>query len=500
MPQTTFLFVYFFYGLSFFTMSVVISLEVRRCSDSRLRLALYFLAGFGIIHGAFEWMDLFQNMCSLATALRGSLSWESLHLVILAISFVLLSIFGSTLLTPKENNLRINVFVPLILVFVWSVGLLILSRNFPLSAGFWQVGDVWTRYVLAIPSALLACLGLIMQQREFRRVGMAQFGQDSLWAAVAFGWYGLVGQVFTSPSPLPPSNVLNTALFMQVFGFPVQILRALSALAVAVFVIRFLRSFEVETQRHIEELKAAQLEAAERRDALRGEFLHRVVAAQEAERQRIARELHDETGQALTGIGLGLRGITSQLHQDPEKAAMNLKRLEGMAAQSIEELQRLIADLRPSHLDDLGLPAALRWYCGELQTRVPLQVSLEILGRDQEIQPEMKITLFRVVQEALTNVIRHSQAAHATVRLYFQPKSVSVQVEDDGVGFDTSLIMDRRHPSWGLMGMEERASLLGGTLSLRSSPGKGTLVVVTIPSDQIPDNEVNNGDSLSIGG
>jgi signal transduction histidine kinase len=189
-------------------------------------------------------------------------------------------------------------------------------------------------------------------------------------------------------------------------------------------VIRFLRSFEVETQRKIAALQAERLEEAQRRENMYGELLRRVVEAQETERQRVARELHDETGQALTAIGLGLRGATTILHQDAEKAALNLRKLEGMVAASLNELQRLIADLRPSHLDDLGLPAALRWYCNALKDRVGLVVKFEIQGQSCELPSEVKIALFRVAQEALTNVVKHAQAKSASVFLCYQPEGV----------------------------------------------------------------------------
>jgi signal transduction histidine kinase len=263
-----------------------------------------------------------------------------------------------------------------------------------------------------LPGATLACTGLIVQQREFRRAGMAQFGQDSLWAAVAFGWYGLAGQIFTRPSALPPSHILNSVLFMDVLGFPVQLFRAAAAVVVAIFVLRFLRAFEVETQREIAELQAARLEEAQRREVVHRELLRRVVGAQEAERQRVARELHDETGQSLTALGLGLRGVTNILRQDADKAENNLRMLEGLVARSLDELQRLISDLRPSHLDDLGLPAALRWYTNEIQNRLPLKVNVEISGEPRELPAELKTAIFRVAQEALTNVIKHSDASN----------------------------------------------------------------------------------------
>jgi signal transduction histidine kinase len=320
---------------------------------------------------------------------------------------------------------------------------------------------------------------------------MEQFGRAALLAAIAFALYGLLGQTFVRASLLPPSTVVNQDLFLRTFGFPIQLLRAGAAVVSAWAVIRFLRSFEVETQRKIATLQEAQLHEAQRREALRGELLKQIVSAQEAERQRIARELHDVTGQSLTAIGLGLRGISHTLRQDTDKAAENVRQLEGFVARTLDELQHLIADLRPSHLDDLGLPAALRWYAGEVQNRVPLSITVDINGEPCPIDPAANTALFRVAQEALTNVVKHAQATKATVRLSYLPNVVILQVEDDGCGFDVRAQTQR--PAWGLLGMEERATLLGGHVTIQSQPGRGAQIEMMIPYHPKP--EVSDDDA-----
>ena len=345
----------------------------------------------------------------------------------------------------------------------------------------------------------MASIGLVVQQREFRKAGMARFGQDSLWAAIAFTWYGVIGQVFTRPSMLWPSTILNSVGFSEVFGFPVQLFRASVAVIASVFVVRFLRASEVEIQQHIDELNEARVLEAEKKEALRRELLKRVVAAQEAERQRIARELHDETGQSLTAIGLGLRGIASTVRVDVDRAAGNLRNIEALAVSALDELRRLIADLRPSHLDDLGLPATLRWYAGEVQTRVGINIDVIISGGECDMTPEASITMFRIAQEALTNVIKHAESKNVEIQLNFGPEDVTLSVRDDGKGFKVSrrMLMDR---AWGLLGMEERASLLNGSFEIQSAPRKGTEVKVTIPCHQKPKELMDEEDSTVISG
>lgn len=474
--------IYFLYGLAFFCMGLIVWLERGRGSDRRLRHALRPLAAFGIIHGIHEWLEMFDIMGMLPGQEADDILWDGVLLALLAFSFLSLAAFGASLLSPNERFRRISLLLPLLLAAVWVFGLLVMRSRYMVDQELMDVADVWTRYILGIPAALTASIGLIYQQRAFRRAGMTRFGRDSLWAAVAFAWYGLLGQAFTRSSSLPPSDAINQEMFLEVFGFPVQLMRAAAAVVAAIFVIRFLRAFEVERRAQIAQLQAARLREAEEREALRGEMLARIVAAQEAERQRIARELHDETGQALTATGLGLRGVAATFHEHPNRAASNLNQLEKMVSRALTELQRLIADLRPSHLDDLGLPATLRWWAEEVEGRGSLTVNVKVYGEERELTPAVKLALFRVTQEALTNTIKHGQATCADVSLTFGEQYVTVVVVDNGRGFDLGQVMsDRVHQSWGLLGMQERASLLGGQVQVESRPGLGTTVTITIP-------------------
>jgi signal transduction histidine kinase len=334
-----------------------------------------------------------------------------------------------------------------------------------------------------MPASVLTAIGLVVQQRAFRRSGLIRFGQDALWAAITFGWYGLFGQIFSRVTPLTLSHYVNEKMFLEVFGFPIQMFRAITAVAAATFVMRFLRAFQVETDRKIAELQAAQLEQSHQRETMRGELFRRVVAAQEAERQRIARDLHDETGQSLTAIGMGLRGLAGKLSARNKDALGTLHKLEVLTADSLKELQRLMTDLRPSHLDDLGLSAALRWYSTKIMEHSSLHIRVDIHGEERELDDAMKITIFRVVQECLNNIIKHSQATHVNIHLHFEEKAVRISVFDNGVGFDRDQVQKRRtsRPSLGLAGMEERAALLSGTVSIQSRPGYGTEVEVIIP-------------------
>lgn len=497
--------VYFIYGLAFFSMGLLVAVEGGRASDVRLRRALPPLAGFGIVHAAHEWTEMYVLMGHPATATEVTIMW-ALQIATLAFSFISLTAFGSFLLAENEVTRRLFLLIPIGLEAVWVFGLYSFRGQYT-GQILWDVADTWTRYTLAMPASVLTAIGLVVQQRAFRRSGLIRFGQDALWAAITFAWYGLLGQFFARNTPLFPSNIINQQTFFELFGFPIQMFRAVTAVAAALFVIRFLRAFQVETERKIADLQKARLEESQQREILRGELFRRVVAAQEAERQRISRDLHDETGQALTAIGMGLRGLSGKLGPRNKEALGTLHKLETLTTDSLKELQRLITDLRPSHLDDLGLSAALRWYAGRIQEHSTISIRVDIVGEECDLDEAMRITIFRIIQESLNNIIKHAHATQANIYLRFEEKNVRINVRDNGIGFDLDRRKEQRtrRPCLGLVGMEERAALLGGTVSVQSRPGYGTEVEALIPYHHVSVDfrsleEVKDDHTSAIGG
>ncbi|MBI2201617.1 MAG: GAF domain-containing sensor histidine kinase [Armatimonadetes bacterium] len=224
--------------------------------------------------------------------------------------------------------------------------------------------------------------------------------------------------------------------------------------------------------------RARLYEEVREKEALRGRLLEKLISAHEDERRRIARELHDEAGQALTALILNL-----QVAEQSEKPLppQQLARLRGIAEDTLAELRRMIYDLRPSILDDLGLAAAIRWYAKETIEPKGVQVTMSISGLNERLPSYIETAVFRIVQEALTNVLKHASATHTTVEVAHRDSRVQMVIFDDGQGFDLSSVSTHREGGMGLLGMRERAELLGGTLTIHSEPGGGTRLEVAIP-------------------
>jgi signal transduction histidine kinase len=221
-------------------------------------------------------------------------------------------------------------------------------------------------------------------------------------------------------------------------------------------------------------------ELAEKRGQLQS-LSRKLIEAQEAERRAVARELHDDFGQALTAIRLNLKKGGSDLSESIQ-----------LVDQALQRMRELAQDLRPSILDDLGLPAALRWYVAREAKRAGLEPRLEVADLPR-LPAAVETTCFRLVQEALTNIVRHGHARQVEIELAAREGSLFLTVRDDGKGFDPRAALRRaaQGHSVGLLGMKERVSLAGGELEIDSAPGHGTLIRARFPMEGVQDGASN---------
>ncbi len=222
------------------------------------------------------------------------------------------------------------------------------------------------------------------------------------------------------------------------------------------------------------------------KERVRGQLLEKVMVAQEEERKRIARELHDDTGQAITSLMVGLRsaGDSSEPSLRPR-----FELLRNIAAQTLESVKRLARELRPPLLDDLGLAAALERNVASFQANFGLNADLQMAGfrNGDRLPPQIELSLYRIIQEALTNIAKHAKAKNACVVVERKAGGVKAIIEDDGCGFDVTAVLNAQadESRLGLHGMRERAELMGGRVQLESTLGRGSSVFVEIPLKEL---------------
>jgi signal transduction histidine kinase len=227
----------------------------------------------------------------------------------------------------------------------------------------------------------------------------------------------------------------------------------------------------------LDELDQSLVKAREYQVRLR-QMSSQVLTAQEEERKRIARELHDDTAQALTSVLVRLRLLERSLRD--KRLQRGLGELRDLTGSTLEGVRRLAIDLRPPMLDDLGLEAALQSHVQDFSQRWPIKATF-VGCRLARLPAEVELVLYRIVQEALSNVAKHANASQVLVRLTRRGRTLRLLVEDDGCGFDVEGTKHSRESGLGLFGMEERLALVGGSLRVESSVGGGTRVTAEVP-------------------
>jgi len=206
----------------------------------------------------------------------------------------------------------------------------------------------------------------------------------------------------------------------------------------------------------------------------------RLQTVREEERTTVAREIHDELGQALTAIKIDLTAVLRELPTDEGPIVQRSQSTLILLDEAIESVRKIATELRPGILDDLGLVAAVEWAAEEFQARTGTKCEVSLPDADIAMDPECTTALFRIFQETLTNVARHAKATKVSARLSKESGNVFLEVQDNGRGIDEKHLSAAR--SLGIMGMRERALLLGGDFTVRGAPGKGTTVEVRIPN------------------
>jgi signal transduction histidine kinase len=477
--------VYFIYGMAFFGMGLTLALESEHSPSMTNNRLLRWLAAFGMIHGTHEWIESYLIQFSL-TGLPTPTWIPGVRIIFLFSSFSALVIYGAlTLRVSPQISKTMRIF-GLSLMGIYILGILTSALTTYGISSLFRVYtmDGLTRYLLAVPGAGLTALAIRSEAIGARREGKKDLAGFFHGAAVGFGIYAIT-QILVPSMEMFPANILNASVFRDFAGFPIQVVRTLAAITITICLLRASQISERDRQEKVLATQNERMQALEQvqinlleREALRRELLRHIVRAQEDERSRISREIHDETSQVLTAFSLDLATLQNTL---PAKSGSKtlVDRLQSLSKQMSQGLYHLVLDLRPAQLDNLGLNSALE-YLEENYLAKGLQIDFKISGKTRRLDPIIETVFFRVAQEALTNVLRHAGVNTAEMEMVYQPGQTILKVSDGGVGFDPRQPFTPPH-GWGLEGMRERVESVEGELEVVSSPGQGTTITVTIP-------------------
>ena len=471
--------VFFVYGLSFFAMGLAVWLKTNRSSRLELARSLRYLGYFGLAHGLAEWGWVFIPIQETYVPTPAIAAFRIVHLLLIASSFTLLFRFGAELISQKHVRNRWLLNVPSAIYSLWLVSFIV----YPFFSGrdiktWFRISDIWARYLLAFPGALLTGAGLIGQVKKFRESGYGELTGYLRRAGATFVSYAILAGVFVPNGGFFPSTIVNARHFFRLTGIPVEILRALAAGATAYFMIRVLDLFDIENQR--------RLEAAETSRAIY------------EERDRIARELHDGVVQSIYGAGLSLESVLVVLKADAAKAEAEIRETLHKLNEMISDLRYYINELRPEQGSPATLSAALGNLVAEISRVTPATIKLDVPDdAGQILGPRAIGQVLQVVREALTNSVKHSGARSVEVSAKPTAGHLLISVKDDGIGFDRSTVNAPIGPGQqrGLKNMSTRAGILGGRLQIKSAPGCGTEVVLEVPLRSDGHGSVEGADS-----
>ena len=474
--------VYFVYGLAFFSMGLILVLEVTRNSSLEQKYLLLPLAIFGLLHGVHEWLEIFtlQNE-QLHGDLPAWMAW--FRLTLLAFSFIGLWFYGWQAFQVARKQINPFTFfglatLPLYILFI----LFDVFYAFYLDdiTPFRMTGGL-VRYLLAVPGAAITSLGLRAGANRAKSNNRQPLDTHLNWTALGFAFYSITQLVVPKMNTLAAS-LINAEAFVQITGIPIQIFRTFTAILITWNLFRAIQFLEEERQIQLTIAQQARLDALEQQEIMRRDLLRHIVRAQEEERTRIARELHDEMAQTLTAFTLDL-GTLKQINGARSKSAPILARLQELGKQMSQSMHQMVYELRPAHLDDLGLLPALQYLADKDGPRLGLQIEFKTEGEPRRIESLAETVLFRVAQESVTNIARHAKTKHAVISISYHSQEVKLEISDQGVGFDPEEKFVALR-GWGLAGMKERSESVGGSFMIRSETGRGTTICVNIPIHQ----------------
>ena len=481
-----FVLIYFWYGLAFFSMGLILLLEFSRSVKLREARLLLPLGVFGLVHGIHEWLEMILGVFG-SLEINAPPIWPILRIGLLVFSFATLIGYGMQVLSAPSGSGSRDLVVGSAMLIIYLISLLAIGAFPTIRNGDWVFpSEVIARYLLATPGAFLASMALRKQSLDFESSGRESISKNLRGASIGFAIYGVTQFLGPVLVPLTEKFAQNPS-GMGWAHLPIPGIRATLAVVITLWMIRMTQGIEQERRdalRKAQEEKFHALETVqaemEKHNTLRKELLQYTVVMQEEERARVSRELHDETAQLLTGFSANLEALR-KLEFDRGSSVVLIDRLANLTNLMSSSIYKLVHDLRPAQLDEMGIHAALTHLIDFSEKNLGLDISFEYNDICKRFDPDLETVIYRIVQESLTNVARYAGVNKAQVSIMVLDQIIEIKVVDEGVGFDVGYGLTQ---GYGLMGLSERVNHLGGDIKIESEDGIGTSVCARFRLDE----------------
>lgn len=452
---------YFIYGLAFFTMGIsALQQSNKKISNFPLMKALIYLAGFGLVHGLSEWVSMIIIADSYPEYIVQQYQFK---MFLNATSFASLFAFGFALFEFKDYKLEKLKKLPWVLLTIWALGFFIMDWLYPDVATNikYPMYSTMSRYFIGLPGGILVAYALYQNSEVMRNLNLKIISLKFKALAVVFLMYGIFAGLIVSQQNFFPANVINKNVFEIIFGLPIEAARTFSAIIITFLFIDIIKIFTWEVNEKISRL--IQVQAATQ------------------ERRKLGRELHDVLIQKL--FATGLRAEFLMEDEDNPGNKEQLMEIKEDLNEVISDIRGFIARFSPKKIEVEDLKANITELVEKFQEwkTVLIKLNYEVpaiaLG---QLSNEKLTQVYYIVQEALSNVIKHSKATEAEVTIKSTLRELIVIISDNGVGVD---LMSIKSDSFGIKSIKERASVADGTLAIKTNT-MGTTITLTIPWEE----------------
>lgn len=454
------LYIYLFYALLFYLMGTAITFRNRQNSKFRLASSLKYLAIFSYTHGTVELVKAIEIFNRGEYLYVANSSWEFVKVGLGVMSFSFLLCFGVSYYFQNHNKWSRR--LPWILLWIW-LGVAFVFVFFIDSDWYFRYILNWSRYLFAAPGSGLAVIAFLREAQEESFLRAKQVSRSLKGAAFCFGCFFLLTGIIGSSTPYFPANYFGSKMFFSLFGVPVQLVRMVTVALTTFFVLRIMRVFSIE-----QDIRASEVEK-------------QTVLLQE--RERIGRELHDGITQEIYATGLDLQKAHILLKKNPEQVDELMKKMSKDLNTVIKNMRTYISDLQPEALYQKNLKTGLYAMVQDFNKKFFARCFIDVdEGVGESLKTSQLANIFRIVQESLNNIYKHSFAKNIWIKARDYEDRIEITIKDDGVGFNMEEVEERMELgiNHGMRNMWERALLLGSKLDIKSSLGRGADIALTI--------------------